>query len=70
MDIIKYFIDFIDAMNQEEMDSFNDINNNLSNDNSVNRGTKKKADILREKHLELRDDYDRLFRLSAKGRLF
>ena len=57
-------------MNQEEMDSFNDINNNLPSDNSVNRGTKTKADILHEKHLELRDEYDRLFRLSAKGQLF
>lgn len=67
---IKRVIDILDAMNAEEMDTFNDINGNLPNDNTIHKGSKKKTDILREKHLELRDGYDRLFRKSAKGWLF
>ncbi|XP_077297844.1 alpha-2-macroglobulin receptor-associated protein [Arctopsyche grandis] len=60
--------DIENAMDQEEMDVFNDINSGPG-DNSINQDLKKKADLLRSKHLELRDNYDRLYRLSAKGPL-
>lgn len=55
----------IDAVNEDELDTFNEINhaeiigkqNDYLND----------ANLLRVKHRDIRDNYDRLDRIAAKG---
>lgn len=56
------------AVNDEEMERFNDINYNRDNENeNVDKNFVDKANLVREKHRGLRDGYDRLQRLSARG---
>lgn len=66
--VVKENCQFIDAMNNEDMDDFNTIDETLAMEtNNINKDYLHKANVLREKHRELRDGYDRLYRLSAKG---
>lgn len=57
-----------DAMDNEEIDTFNIIADDRD-DNNINKDYLHKANLLREKHRELRDGYDKLYRLAAKGNL-
>ena len=51
------------------MERFNDINyDRYNNDNeNVDKNFVDKANLVREKHRGLRDGYDRLQRLAARG---
>ncbi|KAM3959735.1 alpha-2-macroglobulin receptor-associated protein isoform 2-T2 [Aphomia sociella] len=54
------------AINEEEMDHFNEINKQLET-NEVKKDYLDKANLVREKHRDLRDGMDRLQRITAKG---
>ncbi|CAH0723556.1 unnamed protein product, partial [Brenthis ino] len=56
------------AVDEEEMERFNDINYEQDNkDENVDKNFVDKANLVREKHRGLRDGYDRLQRIAAKG---
>lgn len=62
------------AVNEEDLDRFNEIAHAEEvastvdiNANAKNNDYLHEANLLREKHRDLRDNYDRLERLSAKG---
>lgn len=54
-------------MDEEEMERFNDINYDRDNNENVDKSFVDKANLVREKHRGLRDGYDRLQRLAARG---
>ncbi|KAL0881903.1 hypothetical protein ABMA27_001666 [Loxostege sticticalis] len=57
---------FKNAVDEEEIDKFNEINHQLET-NEINKDFLDKANLVREKHRGLRDGYDRLHRITAKG---
>ncbi|KPJ13179.1 Alpha-2-macroglobulin receptor-associated protein [Papilio machaon] len=56
---------FKNAINDEEMVNFNEVN--LETNEVLNKDFVDKANLLREKHRGLRDGYDRLHRIAARG---
>lgn len=54
------------AINKEELENFNTIDVE-EEDNNINKDYLHKANLLRDKHRKLRDGYDRLHRLAARG---
>ncbi|CAG9787068.1 unnamed protein product [Diatraea saccharalis] len=54
------------VVDEEEIDKYNEINNPLET-NEINKEFIDKANLVREKHRGLRDGYDRLQRITAKG---
>lgn len=62
-----------DAVNEDELDNFNEIAAKSDEDHSPNVVSNKHheyvndANLVREKHRDLRDNIDRLERLTAKG---
>lgn len=65
----------IDAVNEEELDRFNEIGHAEEaaaapadiKPNDKHNSYLHEANLLREKHRDLRDNYDRLERIAAKG---
>nr|XP_034828668.1 alpha-2-macroglobulin receptor-associated protein isoform X1 [Maniola hyperantus]XP_034828669.1 alpha-2-macroglobulin receptor-associated protein isoform X2 [Maniola hyperantus] len=55
------------AVNDEELDKFNEINLEKDNGENLGKDYLDKANLVREKHRSLRDGYDRLQRIAAKG---
>jgi len=60
------------AVNEDEQENFNEIEAEESNDVEVNPNDKNNnylndANLLRAKHQEIRDNYDRLERVAARG---
>lgn len=53
-------------MDDEEIDKYNEIDNRLET-NEINKEFIDKANLVRDKHRGLRDGYDRLQRIAAKG---
>ncbi|CAH2981961.1 unnamed protein product [Chilo suppressalis] len=54
------------VVDEEEIDKFNEINSHLET-NEISKDFIDKANLVREKHRGLRDGYDRLQRITAKG---
>ncbi|XP_039750609.1 alpha-2-macroglobulin receptor-associated protein isoform X1 [Pararge aegeria] len=59
--------EYKNAVNDEELDKFNEINPEKDNGDNLSKDYLDKANLVREKHRSLRDGYDRLQRISAKG---
>ncbi|XP_041968376.1 alpha-2-macroglobulin receptor-associated protein isoform X2 [Aricia agestis] len=61
--------EYKNAINEDEVEKFNEINYNYEKDNGENlsKDFLDKANLVREKHRSLRDGYDRLQRIAAKG---
>lgn len=57
---------YINALDQEEMERYNDIKYQLEEDNP-DKDLSNKANLIRDKHRSLRDGLDRLHRIAAKG---
>lgn len=57
---------FSDIINEDELDKFNEISEHT---NEMTKDYIDKANLIREKHRDLRDGYDRLQRVVAKGKL-
>ncbi|CAH2085270.1 unnamed protein product [Euphydryas editha] len=55
------------ALDDEEIDKFNEINYEKDNGENLSKDFINKANLVREKHRSLRDGYDRLQRIAAKG---
>jgi alpha-2-macroglobulin receptor-associated protein len=53
-------------VDEEETDKYNDINAQLET-NEINKDFIDTANLVRDKHRGLRDGYDRLQRITAKG---
>ncbi|CAG4970065.1 unnamed protein product [Parnassius apollo] len=56
---------FKNAVNEEEIENFNEVN--LETNEVPSKDFVDKANLLREKHRALRDGYDRLHRIAARG---
>lgn len=61
-----------DAVNEDEHEKFNEIMAEETNDVEIQPNVKNNnyldsANLLREKHQDIRDNFDRLERVSAKG---
>lgn len=57
-------------MNDEELDQFNEINPEKDNGDNLGKDYLDKTNLVREKHRSLRDGYDRLQRIAARGLTF
>ncbi|XP_032515910.1 alpha-2-macroglobulin receptor-associated protein isoform X1 [Danaus plexippus] len=55
------------AVNDDEIEKFNEINFEKDNNEEFNKDYVDKANLVREKHRGLRDGYDRLQRIAARG---
>ncbi|XP_050349402.1 alpha-2-macroglobulin receptor-associated protein isoform X2 [Nymphalis io] len=55
------------AVDDEEIDKFNEINYEKDNGENLSKDFVNRANLVREKHRGLRDGYDRLQRIAAKG---
>ncbi|CAK1541287.1 unnamed protein product [Leptosia nina] len=55
------------AVNNEEIDKFNEINYVNDNGENLTKDFIDKANLVREKHRSLRDGFDRLDRIAARG---
>ncbi|XP_045520809.1 alpha-2-macroglobulin receptor-associated protein isoform X1 [Pieris brassicae] len=55
------------AVNDEELDKFNEINYVEDNGENLTKDFVDKANLVREKHRGLRDGFDRLDRIAARG---
>uniref|UniRef100_A0A1E1VXM2 Alpha-2-macroglobulin RAP C-terminal domain-containing protein n=2 Tax=Pectinophora gossypiella TaxID=13191 RepID=A0A1E1VXM2_PECGO len=58
--------EYKNALDEEELDKFNEIGSQLET-NEVSKDYLDKANLIRVKHRGLRDGYDRLLRITAKG---
>lgn len=74
MNILIFTFACIDAVNEEELIKFNEIElaEEPANEADIKPNTKhnnylNEVNLLREKHRDLRDNYDRLERIAAKG---
>ncbi|XP_063371075.1 alpha-2-macroglobulin receptor-associated protein isoform X1 [Cydia amplana] len=58
---------FKNAVNEEELDKFNEINFQTKNNEIGQKDYLDAANLVRDKHRGLRDGYDRLQRMTARG---
>ncbi|CAG4964475.1 unnamed protein product [Colias eurytheme] len=56
-----------DAVNDEELDKFNEINYVNDNGENLTKDYIDKSNLVRDKHRGLRDGFDRLERIAARG---
>ena len=54
-----------DVINEDDLDKFNEISEHT---NEMTKDYIDKANLIRDKHRDLRDGYDRLQRVIAKGK--